>query len=93
MWSLLLLLLLLIQLAVYTRSDIHGKTHSMIVTETDTEEEILFETSSKKKGDKQERQSLIPKNNKNTPSSSSSGVKIMHNDLSNSSRNVKNTNL
>ena len=57
----------------------------MIVSESETEEEILFESSGKKSGKKSaEKQSLIPRNN--------SAPKTIRNDLrTDEIRNSKNT--
>ena len=66
---------------------VQSKNHSLIVSETETEEEILFETSKKGGGDKKEKQSLIPKNN-----SAPSSIKVLRNDLRTPElRNAKNS--
>ncbi len=67
-------------------ADVQGKKPSgLIVTESETEEEILFETSGKKSGKTTtEKQSLIPRNN--------SAPKVFRNDLRSAEiRNSKNT--
>ena len=58
---------------------------SLMVSETETEEEILFE-SSKKPNNKLEKQSLIPKN-------SSSVTTVRNNLTSNNKNNINNTQL
>lgn len=56
-----------------------SKNRSLIVSESETEEEILYETNSKKGSNKQEKKSLIPKTNNNSALS----IKVLRNDLSN----------